>query len=379
MKILIVVTHLLGSGHLRRSINLSHEFVNCGHEVTLVSGGLPVDTFDTHGITLIQLPSLSSDGTNFSRLLDQNGELVDEQYLQSRENKLRDIVTNVQPDVLVTELFPFGRRMLRGEFLGLLQAAKMLSKVPLILSSVRDILAAPSSDKKVQQTERIIAEYYDHVLVHSNAATTPLSVSWPVSNQLQAKLFYTGYVAQSVSDFASSINEAEIIVSAGGGSVGRRVYETAVAAARLLPDFRWRILVGGKEAQTEVSRLQVLAKGSTTIVEPNRSDFRELLCQSACSVSMSGYNTVIDLLLTGTPGVLVPFDAGGETEQTLRAQSLSKQAAYTLLLDKDLTPESLCSAVNQATSIGRFVTDKKQFNGALETVRLATRIVQQKV
>ena len=317
MKILIVVTHLLGSGHLRRSINLAQEFVACGHEVTLVSGGLPVKTFDSIGFTLVQLPPVSSDGTDFSRLLDQNSDIIDEHYLQARENKLCSLVTDLKPDVLITELFPFGRRMLRDEFLGLLQAAHTLPTVPVILSSVRDILATPSSDKKIRQTERIVAEYYDHVVVHSNAATTPLSVSWPVSDQLQSKLYYTGYVGQSGGDYKSTSNNTEVVVSAGGGSVGRRVYETAVNAARLTPDLQWRILVGGQDAQTEVSRLQTLAKGTATIIEANRPDFRELLCQSACSVSMSGYNTVIDLLLTGTPGVLIPFDAGGEKEQTL--------------------------------------------------------------
>ena len=200
MKILIVVTHLLGSGHLRRSINLAQEFVACGHEVTLVSGGLPVKTFDSIGFTLVQLPPVSSDGTDFSRLLDQNSDIIDEHYLQARENKLCSLVTDLKPDVLITELFPFGRRMLRDEFLGLLQAAHTLPKVPVILSSVRDILATPSSDKKIRQTERIVAEYYDHVVVHSNAATTPLSVSWPVSDQLQSKLYYTGYVGQSGGD-----------------------------------------------------------------------------------------------------------------------------------------------------------------------------------
>ena len=57
-----------------------------------------------------------------------------------------------------------------------------------------------------------------------------------------------------------------------------------------------------------------------------------LFQRSRCAVPMCGYNTAIDLLLTGTPGVLVPFDAGGEQEQTLRARSLSERSAYTLLL-----------------------------------------------
>jgi len=382
MKILIVVTHLLGSGHLRRAINLSKAFVSSGHSVTLVSGGLPVTTFDTEGVSIIQLPALCSDGTNFTRLLTANDDVADDRYLQSRENKLNEVVQSTQPEIIITELFPFGRRVLRSEFIGLLKMAQTLSRVPLVLSSVRDILAAPSSEKKVLQTETLISNYYDGVLVHSDPATTPLDVSWPVTESIAAKLFYTGYVAQSVGDHTTIKNTAEVVVSAGGGSVGRRVYETAIEAAReavnLLPDIQWRILVGGSDARAEVSRLKTLATGLSITIEPNRPDFRELLRAAACSVSMCGYNTAIDLLLTGTPGVLIPFDAGGETEQTLRATSLSEREAYTLLLDKDLTPHSLIQAVTKTRQCGRYSSDKNQFNGSLETVRIATKLVERK-
>jgi len=378
MKVLIVVTHLLGSGHLRRAINLSHEFVASGHSVTLVSGGVPVKTFDTQGLSFVQLSPLCSDGTNFTRLLNADGSVADEPTIQARENKLIELIQNLQPDILITELFPFGRRVLQREFLGLLEAAQTLPTVPVVLSSVRDILASPSSEKKARKTEELIANYYDGVVVHSNSATTPLNASWPVTDLIQKKLFYTGYVAQSVSDYKAEQNTEEVIVSAGGGSVGRHIYETAIEASRLLPDRRWRLLIGGSDSQIEVTRLKALATGPATVIEPNRPDFRELLSGALCSVSMCGYNTAIDLLLTGTPGVLVPFDAGGEQEQTLRARSLSKRSAYTLLLADDMTPESLCSAVEQASVAGRFTIDKNQFNGALETVRFATKLAKMK-
>ena len=378
MKVMVVVTHLLGSGHLRRAINLSQAFVSAGHQVMLVSGGLPIDTFDVEDFSFEQLPPLCSDGTNFSRLLNVSGEVVDESYLQARASMLKKLVQDLQPQVVITELFPFGRRMLRTEFTGLLESASELPVAPTILSSVRDILAAPSNDKKAQQAESTIEKFYDGVLVHSDPATTPLNISWPVTESIEAKLFYTGYVAQSVAEYKSAQKTAEIVVSAGGGSVGRRVYETAIEAARLSPANQWRILVGGSDAKAEVVRLKSLASGLPVVVEPNRTDFRELLSNASCSVSMCGYNTAIDLLLTGTPGVLVPFDAGGEQEQTLRAESLAERSSYCLLLDKDLTPESLNNAVAKASQSGRFSADRTQFNGALESVRITSRLVQER-
>lgn len=380
MQILVIVTHLLGTGHLRRAINLSRAFVDNGHEVHLASGGLPVDTFDTDGIALVQLPPLQSDGTNFSRLLNADGALADDAHLTSREEQLKELLLEVQPEIIITELFPFGRRMLRHEFCSMLESTRSLSNPPIILSSVRDILAPPSSEKKAHQTEALIASYYDGVLVHSDRETTPLDVSWPVTDLIRSKIFYTGYVAQSISgSFEASTDNKEVVVSAGGGSVGKHIYETAIETARLmLSDTQWRILVGGKDSLSEVQRLKKLSVGTNTIIEPNRPDFRELLANAACSVSMCGYNTAIDLLLTGTPGVLIPFDAGGEQEQTLRASSLDSREAYVSLQAKHLTPESLAQAVQLVKLAGRFVVDTQQFDGAVESVHLATRLLEEK-
>lgn len=378
MQVLIVVTHLLGTGHLRRAINLSKAFAASGHGVTLVSGGFPVEIFDTSGLSFIQLPPLRSDGTNFTRLLSADNTVATEAYRQVRKERIAELAELLKPDIIITELFPFGRRTLREEFLCLLECVRLQQNNPLVLSSVRDILAAPSSDRKVRQTESLIASYYDGVLVHSDAAVTPLSASWPVSGQIQRKLCYTGYVTQSDSDYPAAENVAEVIVSAGGGSVGRHVYENAVSAARLTPQWRWRLLVGGKESAAEIKRLTSLAAGLTVVIDPIQPNFRQILSSSLCSVSMCGYNTSIDLLITGTPGVLVPFDAGGELEQTVRATSLSKRSSYVLLLAKDLTPVSLSHAVAQAITAGRFDTTNRQFDGALESVRIATRLASNK-
>ncbi len=395
MQILIAVTHLLGTGHLRRALNLSQAFVDAGHRVCVASGGLPVATFDTTGLTLHQLPPLQSDGTQFTRLLDADGVVVNEETLAARKQQLLTLVTKLQPDIVITELFPFGRRVLHPEFTSLLRAANTLAQPAVVLSSVRDILAPPSSEKKVKRTEALIAEHYDGILVHSNLQTTPIDISWPVTELIQSKVHYTGYVAQSV-DFttqakpqanpqanpqAKSSNKdhlPEVIVSAGGGSVGRHIYETAIQAAALVPDLQWRILVGGIDSATEVENLKSLDKESMAVIEPNRADFRSLLSAAACSVSMCGYNTAIDLLLTGTPGVLIPFDDGGEVEQTLRAKSLTSTQSYVSLPAKYLNAESLAKAVREAIGAGRFKTDHSQFNGALESVRIASKLLQHK-
>ena len=317
MKVMIVVTHLLGTGHLSRALNLARAFGKGGHDTLVLSGGFPVPHLDTSGLTFAQLPALRSDGVNFTHLLTMNGETATDGEFELRQTKALEHLAAFQPDVLITELYPFGRRILAAEFLALLEAAHNMSPRPVVLSSVRDILAPPSKPSKAAKADEVIATLYDGVLVHSDPAATELATSWPVSETLAQELRYTGYVAPPRPRAREDhIGTKEIIVSAGGGNVGARIFETAAHAARLVPELTWRILVGGAEKDVRIAQLKSL--DTPAVIEAARPDFRQMLCHATASVSMCGYNTAMDVLQTGVPSVFVPFDAGNEVEQTLR-------------------------------------------------------------
>jgi len=71
----------------------------------------------------------------------------------------------------------------------------------------------------------------------------------------------------------------------------------------------------------------------------------------------------------------VPFDAGGETEQSLRAEGLQRLSGIVRLSSGDLSPETLAAAVKQAKlspvrKAGGFST-----NGAEKSVDIAEAIV----
>jgi predicted glycosyltransferase len=83
-------------------------------------------------------------------------------------------------------------------------------------------------------------------------------------------------------------------------------------------------------------------------VERFRSDFAALLASAKVSVSQAGYNTVGDLLVAGTRAVLVPFAAGGETEQTERANRLAAAGRAVVLPETDLTAQALAAAIETA-------------------------------
>jgi len=374
MNVLIAVTHLLGTGHLSRALTLGRAFAQAGHRVMVTFGGMPAPHLHTDGVELLQLPPLRSDGTNFTRLLNADGNPADLEHLTKRIEALIGALDTFGPDVLITELFPFGRRVLSAEFLALLEHAAAMTPRPVILSSVRDILAPPSKPAKADRAEEIVLHYYDAVLVHSDPHTTRLEQSWPVSDRMAPKLRYTGYVAPPpVRAHPDGTGKGEVLVTAGGGDVGLPLFRAAIGATHLMPEQPFRLLVGGEGAR--VTELRMLS-GDNTIIEPARPDFRQMLAHAAGSISMCGYNTALDLLRAGTPGVLIPFDAGNEVEQGLRAESLAALPALSVLKSADLTPERLAHTLRAVMAEGPRHGGEVDFDGANHAVHIAEEIAE---
>jgi predicted glycosyltransferase len=68
--------------------------------------------------------------------------------------------------------------------------------------------------------------------------------------------------------------------------------------------------------------------------------------------------------------VLVPFAAGGESEQTLRAQLLAARGAVVMLDESALTAESLAEAVNRAARAPQPPADLVDLDGGRRSAEL---------
>ncbi len=351
LRVLIAVTHLLGVGHLARAAAIARGLARAGHAVTLVSGGRPAPLIATDGVRLVQLPPVHVEGTAFSALLGENGGPAGEALMARRRDLLLDALADTRPHVVVTELFPFGRRALAGEFLALVEAARRQMPPPLVLASIRDVLVAPARAGRVEEAHARLLAHYDGVLVHGDAGVLPLERSWPVTPDIAPLLDYTGYVddtaSRSVDD--GTDGAGEILVSGGGSATSLPLFRAALGAAVLASDRRWRLLVGRGVAGQDFSALADAAPANVT-VERARPDFAALLSRAAVSISQAGYNTVIDVLNAGVRAVLVPFEAGNETEQRLRAEALARAGVWPFVVvgEADLSAETLARAVDAA-------------------------------
>lgn len=377
-RVMLYVQHLLGTGHQHRMAAISRALCSVGLEVCFVSGGMPIPKLETGAQHVLQLPPARVADTRYAGLLDSEGLPVDERWRDRRAKLLLERFASFRPDCLVVESFPFGRRLLRFELIPLLEASKRREKPPKVFCSIRDILEPKSKPERNAETVGHLQEYFDGVLVHSDPRFVALEASFPLAKHVRDLLYYTGYVHRDTTvENRTKVGSGEVVVSAGGGVVAERLMR-AVFAARSkssLSRCPWRCLLGSNTPERTFAELERSAPDGV-IVERNRRDFQTLLGNCRVSISQAGYNTVVEVLVSGAAAVLAPFGDGHEREQILRARTVGARTQIEVVLPSELTGSSLALAVDEAAKAGRRAAPVIDVGGAAKTARILHTAVQ---
>ncbi|MFT5218290.1 MAG: putative glycosyltransferase [Gammaproteobacteria bacterium] len=370
-RVMIYVQHLLGIGHLNRSLLLAGPLQQQGFDVSLVSGGMPQPKTRLHDFKIYQLDPVRSKDDRFTALVNSDGDEVDDDWKMRRKQQLLDLFAEVAPDALITETFPFGRRMMRFELIPLLDACRSSLKQMTVIASIRDILQPKSRPERNVEICQLIQQYYDHVLVHGDASVATLEDSFSLAAQISDKVSYSGYICNSQPAAAPPATPGnEVIVSAGGSATGLAILKAAVGAKplSLLRDARWRIMVSPAIAERDYLELKK-SSSATLLIERNRADFTSLISTARLSISQAGYNTVTDLLQTDTPAIIIPFAAADEQEQTIRSRCLQQAGRVAVIAETDLNAERLATTIDQV-STARQQPFPVQLDGARQSANL---------
>jgi predicted glycosyltransferase len=243
--VLFYCQHSLGMGHLVRSMRLAAGLASRFRVVLLNGGLMPLGINLPEGIEIVDLPPLG---------LDSDGQLVsrDRRRTVARARELRlklilETFDSLLPQIVLIELFPFGRKKFAYELMPLLNKA---SGGALVVCSLRDILVGRSADQQKHE-ERAVAianHYFDAILVHSDPAFARLEESFHALSKLTTPVRYTGYVSsERNAGFESNhVRRRRIVVSAGGGLVGHALFQTAIEAHALLgaDDVEMKVIAG---------------------------------------------------------------------------------------------------------------------------------------
>jgi predicted glycosyltransferase len=390
MRVLFWVQQLLGSGHLKRAATLAGAMADEGLEVTLAAGGMPMAFVPKHRVEVVQLPAICASDPSFAQLVDAAGRPVGDALWQERQACLQRLLAERRPQVLITEMFPFGRRAFRRELLPLLEAAAAMRPRPWRLCSVRDILVKKPGAESYAWMRDLALAHYDRILVHTDPQLIPFDLTFPFAAALRDRLVDTGYVVDAAGAPAGhSAGEPpesppEVLVSAGGGRVGATLLEAAIEARGLtsLAQAPWRLVAGGNLAADRFAALEARLPDGMAL-DRHRADFDALFANSLLSVSQAGYNTVVEGLRLGKPMVLVPFETASETEQRIRAERLASLGLAEAVWERELAASSLARAIDAAyrrpvgagPGLNRAALN---LDGAATTARLVVALARQR-
>jgi predicted glycosyltransferase len=361
-KVMFYCQHSLGMGHLTRSMALAEGLAE--FKVCFVNGGEVIPGFPLPaGLWMVNLPPLKADA-EFRRLETVDGQSLAE-VKQRRARGLLDSFETFQPDALIVELFPFGRKQFEFELLPLLARIRSAGRKVKVLCSLRDILVRrDDQDKYEARVVQIVNRYFDALLVHADPQIQSLGETFHRVAALNVPIIYTGYVAATrelkeanACDARTDTTKPLILVSIGGGRVGFELVQAAVEASQLLKNglpHRLLIFTGPFMPVDQYSRLEAATRGQPHItVRRYTQRFAGYMREASLSVSQAGYNTCMDILQARVPALVLPFTGGGNDEQTIRARKLEALGLVTVLEEAALEPHVLAASMRSRLRAGQ--------------------------
>lgn len=335
MKLFIWVQHLWGKGHVRRMARIAAACATGGIEVTVAAGGPGGrQAFLSHpDIHAHQLPALRTRDAQYTELVTEGGDTPEETFWALRHDVLTHTIESAAPDVVLIELFPFGRRKFGPEVLDLIAHARALASRPLILSSVRDVVEVKAPEKTAQM-EGWLRDHFDGALVHGDEAFLPLTETAPWASAVP--LHYTGYVTEGI----TPKEKRGVVVSAGSSPSGAALLKAAAEAGRDAGE-PWHIFVPPD--------VPAPRGGGAVTIHAFSPLFTDFLSRAEVSISEAGYNTFAETLAAGAKPVLVPYAAADQTEQPLRAARAVERGLA--VSPEAVTPERLREAVACARAL----------------------------
>jgi predicted glycosyltransferase len=380
MNILIYCQHVVGVGHLCRMMEIIRALKD--HDITLILGGPPVDIGIPNNVNVVQLPGLMMDA-KYTRMFPVDPGQSLEETKNKRKTILLDLVADSRPDVLLIELYPFGRGGFHFELEPFLHAVRTSQQQPCpIVCSLRDILVEKKNQQKFEQ--RVLDRlnpYFDALLVHGDPNVIKLDATFSRVADINIPVFYTGYICQKPKQddrehIRKQLNlksdDKLVTVSAGGGSFGYRLLEAAVKAHAVLksPEIRMQVFTGPYLDENKFTALTQLAAPGAT-VERFSDNFPAWLAAADLSISMGGYNTTMNVVAAGTPALIFPYSH--DREQGLRAERLSPLTDLTVLSEKDLEPALMAQKITGM--MGRQIkVPAVQLDGAEQTAACLTKL-----
>ncbi|QSB03137.1 glycosyl transferase [Methylomonas sp. EFPC1] len=361
-KILFYCQSLVGLGHLTSSLLVIRE-LSAYADVDLIHGGQGLQQMpELPGFRHLRLPTILIDSA-CDELYAPDSDAPIESIWAERAAAIEQFVSWPY-DAVIVEFFPFGRRRLKKEILGLFATVRQRCGAIPIFCFVREILVPAPLDAE-RRMVKLVREHIHTVFVRGDPNIVRFEETFSLTADIVERLVYVGYVSPPP-PASWPIRQNRILVSQGGGEIGKSLLRATIRTAPLLPEYQFLVITSSRVSATEIAELQALVSSPNVRVVTFLHDFQENLQSAALSISLGGDNTLMDVISTRTPALAYPY--AGNSEQGLRIEKLAAKGFVRPLTEMDLAPERLsikimetinqtyprqAIAINGAAEIGR--------------------------
>ena len=385
MNIIFYCQYVWGMGHLIRSLEFARAL--SAHNVALAAGGQEVAVDVPRHVRYMKLPVLYMD-EKFTTLIPGDSTKSVDEVQQTRKEILYQLFQTLQPDIFVVELYPFGRSIFGFELEPLLADIRsgVFGNVKTVCS-LRDILVEKRDPAAYEQ--RVIQKlntFFDVLLVHADQRLLPLDDTFSRVNDIAIPVVYTGFIAQQADrhvgrDLRQKLEISEdqklIVASAGGGRSGYRLLDCVIRACELLRNrlpLRLEVFAGPFMQEEEFHRLATRASGNIRIRRFTRR-LLDYLNAADLSVSLAGYNTCMNLLVSQVSALVYPYSR--QREQPMRVDKIKDILPMRVLTEEDMNPDGLCRQMQEMLPIKRALQVVPiDLNGAANAAEFLSRWVK---
>ena len=359
-RILYYCQSLVGIGHLTCSLRIIRELL--GHaEVDLIQGGLGTGASLVHPkFRNLRLPTLLHDHDT-GGFIDPDEERDTEEVWNARRDATTEFL-RWPYHAIVVEFYPFGRRRFKDEIQGLFRTVRENCGAVPIFTSVREVLIPRAIEKERRMVESV-KKHIHTVFIRGDPDIVRFDETFSLAHEIEDRLCYTGYISPPPPT-SRPARKKQILVSQGGGNVGRELLDGAIGAALLMPDFSFLLATGSRTTPEEIEALRKTVRSKNVRITPFLSDFQHQLMESAVSISMGGDNTLLDVLSARTPALAYPYQ--GNSEQGFRIKKFAEAGLLQALDGVDLVAERLKEKIELALTTP-YPTREFAVNGAFVT------------
>lgn len=349
-----------GLGHLRRNLAIAGHLLRTIEQlqIVLVSGSPVAARFAMpRGLSLVSLPPVVKVAPE--EYESRDGQVSFGIVSRARAAIIADIARRFEPDALLVDHAPQG---MKGELLPTFEVLRRHVPETRIVLGLRDVLDDPVTVRETWAAQGVLdtlEDVYDRILVYGSRELLDVGAAYGIPARLRPRISYCGYVARDPETPMTGVGGdgvglprgRYVLGTAGGGEDGVAILRATLQAAVALGVEC--LLVTGPLMPTrtrEKLAAEAVTSGRAQVVE-FVADLPGIMAQAAAIVTMGGYNTLCEAVVTGVPTVVVPR-TWPRREQSIRADLFADRGLVRVVDPGDDLAERLVVPLGAALQDG---------------------------